>query len=186
MGHILLNLASIGQIITLPLAIYMKLKWAYICTYLFGMLYGRIRKEDSQEYTTRVNMTIYLICIIGLLIRFILFLKGDVDNSTYGRIFALMEQWIKLFQGAGLFIFMHNILSNIDWNGVSDRLSKYIFNASAMTYEVYLVHEFFLREIFTNFVDFTLPYNVFICWFMIVVSGFAINRISKSITRRIK
>ena len=161
-----------GQIITIPFAFLIKFKAAYVFTYIFGIFYGNAYKEEpGKKERKSVNLVIYSIAIIGLLARIYL----DVRPVSIEAIGDLIVQWVKLFQGAAIFLSLKSAIPLIR----SDTVKGIIGSISGYTYEVYIVDEFFTCAIFADLiVTESLPLKIIIVLLCICFTGTVLKLIS--------
>lgn len=174
----LLITMMIGQIVTVPLALLFRFKVAYVFTFIAGIFYGsRFKVGKYSEEKKKVDWTVYTIAFIGLLVRIIL----EIHPIHPEAIVGLFTQWIKLFQGAAIFICMVNVIPQKSGN------KKWIRYLSDITYEIYLVHEFFTCEIFTGL----LPTNLLgmklvIVWLSIILAAAILKMLNKMLDKSVK
>lgn len=93
----------------------------------------------------------------------------------------LLVQWFKLFQGAAIFIAIYNIIPAEKWKNVNDNFKKAIQIISKYTYEIYLVHEFFTKDMFTQFINLNKVLQVLVVWIMIAATTFILVRLEKAV-----
>lgn len=167
-----------SQIITIPAALLVHFKIAYIFTYIAGFFYGTRYADGTKAEEKRwLDLTCYFIAVIGLFIRFLL--NRCSLSGIYDAAGDLLTQWIKLFQGAALFILIFNNIPNDKWNNASKRLKLILSKLSSYTFEVYLVHEFFMHDMFTRFLPNNRVLKLIIIWLCIAFSALALKTLEQ-------
>jgi membrane-bound acyltransferase YfiQ involved in biofilm formation len=170
----------IGQIVTIPLAIIIHFKIAYIFTYIVGYVYGsRFKNDDNIKEKRIIDILIYVAAIVGVPVRIILNLYNF--DGVMESVSDLLVQWFKLFQGAAIFIAIYNIIPAEKWKNVNDNFKKAIQIISKYTYEIYLVHEFFTKDMFTQFINLNKVLQVLVVWIMIAATTFILVRLEKAV-----
>ncbi len=90
----------------------------------------------------------------------------------YENIAGLFVQWIKLVQGASLFIIPYRLITA--WKG-----NRIIRRISSLSYEIYLVHEFFVHEMITNYYPGETWLKIIIAWGLIAIATWMLVMLSK-------
>ena len=165
----------IGQIITIPLAYFCQFKAAYFFTYVAGLFYGTQLKTITFNRKS-VDYIIYGLAITGVFVRIYL----DIHPVYPKAVSSLFVQWLKLFQGAGVFIFLFNNVPKKLLEG-KEKILEYL---SGMTYEVYLVHEFYTCDIFTNLLPFSSMFvELFVVWICVIVTAFFLKKVTRGLNK---
>ena len=156
----------IGQLVTIPLALLISFKVAYIFTFITGYIYGiRFKNGDNLKEKRIIDFVFYIISLLGLLIR--IYLDNVALAGIYGKIASLCIQWIKLFQGGAIYIAFINLIPSNKWCNVEDNIKKKIYRISSWTFEIYIVHEFFTCSMFTRYLGTEKKLQIIIVLFVI-------------------
>lgn len=180
-------LMFLSQIVTMPLAYVCQFKIAYIWVYICGYIYGKRYSEKNQfkNEQQRVERFVYIISIVGLIIR--LYIDSLDFGGIMSQVCSLIIQWIKLFQGAAIFIFIINFIPAMRWDTVSIKTRRVIEKLAACTFEIYIVHEFFTCDIFTKYLPFNTCIQIVIVWsaiFIVTVFLVFLEKFATMIIRR--
>lgn len=156
----------IGQIITIPLALFFQFKAAYIFTYITGYCYGARYADGAKSEEKRwSDILFYLIAMIGFFAR--LLLARYPLTGIYEAVGDLLVQWFKLFQGAAIFIAFLNLIPNDRWINASKNIKYILKKLSDCSYEILLVHEFFMYDMFTRLLPDHRGMQVLLIWLCI-------------------
>lgn len=159
-----------GQCVTIPLAWIFQFKVAYIFTYITGYCYGvRYFNNDNVKEKKKIDFLFYSVAAVGLIIRIVF--DQYIFSGVYEALVNLVVQWIKLFQGAAVFMALSNLISVKWWEQVSDRKKRLVRKIADCSFELYLVHEFFTHDIYTQFLPGGTPTKVILSWVSIVIAA---------------
>ena len=133
------------QIVALPLYMsFMYFKSAYIMTFVIGYCY-KVRFGDCCNKVEKKYFDIILIvcAFIGFIIRYYL---EDLEYEGMDKVFYnLTKQYIKLIWACAIFVSINKLLPNNSWARISLGVKNKLVAFAGITYEIYLVHEFFLH-----------------------------------------
>lgn len=180
-GYRILGAMILSQAVTIPFALLLNFKVAYIWTYVCGYIYGKncganIKSKEKKN----TDSCYYIIAIIGLVVRLVL---DEVElNGIFGTVSSLLIQWIKLFQGGAIFICVCNCMKAEMWNGVSDSVKKCIYKLSGYCFEVYIVHEIFVHDIFTQFIPYDGIGKICVVWMAMAIATVVLVGVEKLLT----
>ena len=142
---LLVSVTILLQIITLPLYMTFTLfKSAYIMTFVIGYSY-KVRFVDCCNKVEKKYFDIILIvcAFIGFIIRYYL---EDLEYEGMDKVFYnLTKQYIKLIWACAIFVSINKLLPNNSWARISLGVKNKLVAFAGITYEIYLVHEFFLH-----------------------------------------
>lgn len=173
----------LSQAMTVPFALLFNFKVAYIWTYICGYMYGRnhqLNNRDEKE-KKRTDRFYYVIAIVGLIVRLVL--DEFEFSGILDAVSSLAVQWIKLFQGGAIFIWVINHITPDKWDSVSESTKRVIHRLSQYSFEVYIVHEFFTCEIFTQFIPFEGVLRVLVAWGAIAIATVMLVCIEKLVAK---
>lgn len=148
------------QLITIPLAILIKFKAAWIMTFVVGYCY-KVRFVDTPNIIEKkVWESIVVVCaLLGVVIRY--FLETQELNGMYKDLSDMTIQYIKLVWACAIFVIINKLIPQNSWGKVSDSLKQKLVVFAGCTYEIYLVHEFFVHAPYTSlFGDIAIIYKV--------------------------
>lgn len=137
--------ALVFQIVTIPLAILIKFKSAYIMTFVIGYCYKarfsggqRVREKNTWELVVVIG------ALLGIVIRY--YLEGIELHGVNERLSDMTNQYIKLLWGCAAFVLFNKLIPQGIWTNVSSNSKQMLVAISGYTYEIYLIHEFFVHE----------------------------------------
>lgn len=159
--------AIIAQAITIPFAILFQFKVAYIFNYVIGYVYGVRYATNSGQDKKIFDSFIIFIAILGIGIR--IYLAEINADGLMENVCDVVTQWIRVIQGCAFFIIFTNLLS-LKMDGLPDSVKKCLKRISEYTYEVYLVHEFFTMNMFTDLLKSSIGIKVVIVLSVIVIA----------------
>lgn len=121
-----------------------------------------------------------LICCIGL--PFLVIIGSKTYLGIVENIVDLFKQWIKVFIGASLYVWIINILPNSIWDK-SLNIKNTLVKIGNYTFEIYIVHEFFTRNIFTRFIPLSIPLylKVIVIWIFIGIAAILLKILEKRV-----
>lgn len=137
--------ALVFQIVTIPLAILIKFKAAYIMTYIIGYCYKarftggqRVREKKTWELVVVIG------ALFGIVIRY--YLEDLQLYGVYESLSDMIVQYIKLLWGCAAFVLFNKLIPQGIWTNVSQTSKQMLVAVAGYTYEIYLIHEFFVHE----------------------------------------
>ncbi len=191
LGEIYLSYISITfimQIVTIPLALLIQFKSAWIACYLLGffiqkrsLVYVTKERKKEQDITKSI---IYIIACIGIVYR--IFSNRYLDNSLVGvkdSINALAIQYFTCMQGAALFYIIVEICKKLKLNLNEKQLcnNKIVDFICKYSYTIYIVQGFWCDYIFTQYLSMNIGLNCVIIIVITIVSAVVLYRLSDGI-----
>lgn len=139
-------------------------------TYIIGYCYKarftggqRVREKKTWELVVVIG------ALIGIAIRF--YLEGLELYGLYEKLSDLIIQYVKLLWGCAIFVLFNKLISQSYWENASVNLKQKLVAVAGYTYEIYLIHEFFVHEPYTSlFGDIDILYKVIIAILSIYVA----------------
>ena len=164
----------VAQAITIPFALWFQFKVAYIFNYVLGYAYGvrygtyeNIKITDKKLFDT----CLIIASIIGIALR--IYLLGFEFYGITAKMLDCYSQWVKVITGCTIFILTINIIP-ADGSWLSDNMKKKIKTISTYTFEIYLVHEFFTCDMYTDLFDVSLSMKIAIVLLSIIIATIAL------------
>ena len=180
----LLVLLIIGQVVTFPLAYFLKFKFAYILTFLVGYFYKTRFTHSTWGGQDIIMEQKKYVDIFIIVLSFIFFpVRWYIENNEFiglgENIADLTRQYIKLVWAFAIFVLFNNCFK---CKNIGNNIKKVLSYLSSITYEVYIVHQFFVMPIYFNlFCNYSILIRVIISILSILFSAILISLISKKI-----
>lgn len=158
------------QIMTIPLAMLIKFKISYILTFVIGCCYKERFVTAAHEHEKNIwDLFIFLMAILGFVVR--IFIENSELSGIWGNIADMTTQYIKMIWACAIFVLFNKILPDRIWENVGSNIKGFLVYLSGITYEIYLVHEFFVHDSYISiFGEFSIMVKVFIALLSIVVT----------------
>lgn len=172
------------QIITIPLAIFIKFKIAYVMTFFIGYCYKERFVAATHESEKRIwEKSIIFMAALGIVVRF--FIENSELSGFTSNIADMTTQYIKMVWACAIFVLFNKIVPESTWENVGSQTKESLVSLSGITYEIYLVHEIFVHEPYISiFGEVGIMVKVFIALLSIVVATWLLCRL-ESITDRL-
>ena len=91
-------------------------------------------------------------------------------------------QYTKLFWAFAIFILFERMIPSESWDAVGSTIKRRLVLVSSMTYEIYIAHQFYVTDAFTNL----FPYHAVIQFMIALVFMFMTGWMSWQISKFIK
>lgn len=152
---------------------------SYMLTFFLGYVYKKRYIDDKyRDEKLRLDKIIFIAAILGIPIRMIFTYMELGGFLNMGR--DLVIQYLRLIQGAAIYIWCVDYISYDSWNNVSEKTKRFIEAFAGITYHIYIVHEFFTCSIFTDLIpDCSLIFKVICVWISIAISTFVLVYLEK-------
>lgn len=174
----IIGIVLAGQLLSIPAAFLMQFKIAYIYTFVFGYVYRARYLDGTKEKEKRILETIiFAMAIFGFIVRY--FTEGLELYGFYENIRDLLRQYVKLFWGSAAVILFMKLLPDERWEKVSLPVKEKIVYLAGITYEIYIVHEFFTCDIYTHFFEVGTIWKIIIAWTSIAIGTFVLCHLEK-------
>lgn len=182
-GHRILVIMVLSQIVTIPFAILISFKVAFIWAYILGYIYGRDYHNVAESKSRKnANKSFYIIAILGVVARSI-FCVIELDGIM-DLLVRLLIQWIRIFEGGAIFIFVIQAFPAEKWETVNNTIKRVIYSLAQYSFEVFIVHEFFLHDIFTQFVPGKNWVKIIVAYSAIIIATFLLRKLMSFIKWR--
>lgn len=167
------------QVLTIPLAILIHFKSAYIMTFVIGYCY-KVRFSDMQNIKEKNiwESIIVIAALFGIAVRY--FLENHDFQGLYQDMSDMIIQYIKLIWACAIFVIINHLIPQKSWDGVSNSVKQKLVVLAGCTYEIYLVHEFFVHEPYTSlFGDVNIIYKVLLSLLAIAIATIILCQLEK-------
>lgn len=168
------------QAVTLPLALLIKLKIAYIMTFAVGYFY-KVRYLDNNRLEEKRILHISIVVIALILIAVRAWLESENFIGLMDKMKDMSVQYIKLVWAFAIFIIFEHLIPSDSWKHVNERMKNRLSILSGMTYEIYIVHQFYVTDTFTQFFPFPPVIKFVIALIFMFATGWLLWRVSKMI-----
>lgn len=145
---VIIGISLIVQVITIPLAVMMHFKAAWIIIYWIGyavsVRYNILEDKHIQSKEENNLFKIVVVCLIcSILIRIVIDIIGLQENTGMIRnIVDFVVQYLKVVMGIGLTWVLYKLFSRI--SKPNKKIKKILDFSDKYSYEVYLVHQMFV------------------------------------------
>lgn len=172
------------QVLTIPLAILIHFKSAYIMTFVIGYCY-KVRFSDMKNIKEKNiwESIIVIAALLGIAIRY--FLENNDFQGLYQDMSDMTKQYIKLIWACAIFVIINHWIPQKVWDGVSDSVKQKFVVLAGCTYEIYLVHEFFVHEPYISlFGDINIIYKILMSLLAIAIATIVLCQLEKFIQKK--
>lgn len=168
------------QVLTIPLALLFSFKISYIITFLIGFCYKErfVIRNDYREKGVW-EIIIITLSILGFVLRYI---YEDMEAvGLFDKMMDLMTQYIKMVWACAIFAIFDRYVPQKIWKNISSSFKHKLNSLSNITYEIYLVHEFFVHKPYISlFGEIGIPAKVtialvtiiFVTWILYRLEGY--------------
>lgn len=153
-------------------------------TFVVGYFYkerymtGEYADEKKRLHIVVITTALLLIAVRALLES--VELAGIMDKAK-----DMAIQYTKLFWAFAIFVLFERLIPSDSWNAVGTVIKNRLFILSSMTYEIYIAHQFYVSDTFTNFFPYHPVIQFLIALIFMFVTGWILWRVSKYIKFKI-
>lgn len=135
---------------------------------------GEYADEKKRLHIVVITMALLLIVVRALLES--VELAGVMDKAK-----DMAIQYTKLFWAFAIFVLFERLIPSDSWNAFGTVIKNRLFLISSMTYEIYIAHQFYVSDTFTNFFPYHPVIQFLIALTFMFVTGWILWRVSKYI-----
>lgn len=135
---------------------------------------GEYADEKKCLHIVVITTAILLIAVRALLES--VELAGVMDKAK-----DMAIQYTKSFWAFAIFVLFEKLIPKESWNKVGAVMKDRLFLLSSMTYEIYIAHQFYVSDTFTNFFPYHPVIQFLIALTFMFVTGWILWRVSKYI-----
>lgn len=139
---------------------------------------GEYADEKKRLHIVVITTALLLIAVRALLES--VELAGIMDKAK-----DMAIQYTKLFWAFAIFVLFERLIPSDSWNAVGTVIKNRLFILSSMTYEIYIAHQFYVSDTFTNFFPYHPVIQFLIALIFMFVTGWILWRVSKYIKFKI-
>lgn len=149
-------------------------------TFAVGYLYKvRYLNDTRSDEKRRLQISLVIIAVTLIFVRALL--ESSEFTGLMDRIKDMSVQYIKLIWAFAIFVMFERLIPSASWKHISERVKNRLSVLSGMTYEIYIVHQFYVSDTFTQFFPYPPSVQFMIALVFIFTTGWLLWRIGKLI-----
>lgn len=175
------------QLITVPAAYAFSFKASYIAAYFFGYCYYAISNTEGEQIQKRIWDVVFIaLGVAGSAARLAFADKMRLSQHAMTvHVGDLLVQYIRIFQGVAVFLLLRAIFSDKRLEKAPNLIKSGIELIAGYSYEIYLVHEFFVNGILPGFPGVPIALDILARWLMIAMAACVLHMVTAKIKQHL-